>query len=195
MLLFNRVKNLLMSPKTEWIAISGESLSGIPLIFSYLLPLAIAAALATFLGFTFRAAAYFGMRFGIMVAIMLLIRMIIGVYIDALVTDALAPSFASEKNMNKSIQLVVYAATPIYLGSLLNLIPAIGWLGSIAGLIYAVYLFFLGIPILKKTPDDKVPIYLIAIIGVVLVVNWILEMIMTRLYFLPYPDGMNPLLH
>ncbi len=189
MRLINRVKNLLLSPKTEWEVISGESLSGMPLIFSYLLPLAIAAALATFLGFALWAGPFFGMHYGILSAIILLIELVAGIYINALVTDALAPSFASQKNLDRSIQLVVYAATPFYIGSLLNLIPSIGWLGSLAGMIYSVYLFYLGIPVLKKTPADKVPIYLIAIVLALIVIGWILQTILVKLFLVSYAEG------
>ncbi len=188
--LIDRVKKLLLSPKTEWETINGESLSGFPLITSYLLPLALAASLATLIGFGFLAGGL-GLRYGISMAVIMFVQLIAGIYINALVTDALAPTFSSEKNLDKSIQLVVYAATPFYIGSLLNVIPFIGWLGTIAGLIYSVYLFYLGIPVLKKTPEVKVPVYLLAIILILLVVGWIIRMILFRLFFFSMMGGIG----
>jgi hypothetical protein len=138
----DRVKNILLKPKEEWQVINAETNSGMPLIISYLVPLAAAAAIATFIGYAF----VFGqgsIQFGLVRAIIILIQLVISVYVTAFVTDALAPSFASEKNMNKSIQLVVYAATPAYIGALFNILPFIGWLGSLAGGIYSLYLFYL----------------------------------------------------
>jgi hypothetical protein len=191
MALLDRVKNIILKPKEEWLVIDNETTSGMSLIFSYLFPLALIAALATFLGiafFTFGLG--LGMQYGLISAIIMLVQLVVSVYVNALVTDALAPSFASEKNMGKSTQLVVYAATPAYLGAILNIIPVIGWLGSLAGGIYSIYLFYLGIPVLKKTPQDKVPVYLIVIIAVLIIVYFILRMIFIRLLFASYFLGL-----
>jgi hypothetical protein len=183
--LLDRVKNMLLKPKEEWLVIDNETNSGVPLIMSYLLPLTIVAALATFLGILIVGGSLL-MEFGLITALILLVQLIVAVYVNAVVTDALAPSFSSQKNLNKSIQLVVYAATPSYVGAILNIIPSIGWLGMLAGGIYSIYLFYLGIPILKKTPEDKIPIYLIAIIVVLALVYWLLQMLLWRVCFPDY---------
>lgn len=189
--LIERVKNLLIKPKDEWRVIDTEQNSGMPLIMSYLFPLAIAAALATFVGYAFLTR--FGtVKYGLIYALIALVQLFISVYVNAIITDALAPSFESQKNLGKSIQLVVYSATPVFLGSLLNVFPPIGWLGMIAGGVYSVYLLFLGIPVLKKTPEDKVPIYLLLIIVVLAILYWLIGYIMARIiwtstYGMPHP--------
>ena len=78
----NRAKNLLLSPRTEWEVISGESLSGMRLIFSYLLPLAIVASLASFIGDSFRTGSL-GLWSGLIQGIDLLIQLVVGIYIYA----------------------------------------------------------------------------------------------------------------
>jgi len=181
--LIDRVKNILTKPKEEWQVINGESHSGMPLIISYLVPLAAAAAIATFIGYAFLYHGGIGVTGGLIYAIIAFLQLVIAVYISAYVIDALAPSFSSEKNLSKSIQLVVYSATPAYVGALLNIIPAIGWLGSLAGAIYAIYLMYLGLPVLKKTPVDKVPIYLIIIIVVQMLIFWLISYIILRLFW------------
>lgn len=180
--LLERVKNIITKPKEEWQVINGEAKSGMPLIVSYLLPLAALAAIASFIGYSFLFRGEgIGIKTGLIYAVIAFLQMVISVYISALVTDALAPSFASEKNMNKSIQLIVYAATPAYVGGLLNIIPAIGWLGSLAGGVYSIYVLYLGLPIMKKTPEDKTPIYLIVIILALAVLYWLINYILMRL--------------
>lgn len=192
MALFDRVKNIILKPKEEWLVINNEPPSGISLIFTYLLPLALIAAVATFIGFAFLTFGIgFGMEYRLIYAVITLLQLVVSVYINALVTDALAPSFSSEKNLGKSIQLVVYAATPAYVGAILNIIPVIGWLGSLAGGIYSIYLFYLGIPVMKKTPQDKVPVYLIVIIAVLILVYVIIQMIMWRVIFASYFIGFH----
>lgn len=179
--LVNRVKNILTNPKGEWQVINSEALTGMPLITSYLLPLAVVAALATFIGYAFFMP-YGGIKFGLVYALIAIIQMILAVYVNAYITDALAPSFSSEKNLGKSIQLVVYSATPVYIGSILNIIPGLGWLFILIGSIYAIYLMYLGLPILKKTPEDKAPIYLIIIIVVLAIIWWLIGYILGRIF-------------
>ncbi|HLX91010.1 MAG TPA: Yip1 family protein [Puia sp.] len=190
MALINRVRNIIVNPKEEWKLISAESSPGPSLIFSYLFPLALAASIATFIGFSFLTFGFsVGTGFALVTAIIMLVQLLVTVYVNAFVTDALAPSFSSEKNLGKSIQLVVYAATPAYVGAILNIIPAIGSLGTLAGSIYSIYLFYLGIPILKKTPPEKAVGYLIAIIVVMIIVFWIIRSILWRLVFPTYYIG------
>lgn len=181
--LIDRVKNLLTKPKEEWQVINTETNSGMPLIVSYLVPLAALAAVASFIGYAFLFHGGWGVKAGLIYALIAFLQLVLAVYINAYVTDALAPSFASEKNLNKSIQLVVYAATPAYVGGLLNIFPVIGWLGSLAGAIYSIYLLYIGLPIMKKTPEDKVPIYLIVIILVLAVIYWLISYIILKIFW------------
>lgn len=72
------------------------------------------------------------------------------VYVIAIVTDALAPTFGGTKNQSNALKLVVYAMTPIWLAGVFLLIPQLRILG-----LYGLYLFWLGIPALMKAPDEK----------------------------------------
>ena len=76
------------------------------------------------------------------------------IYITALIVDALAPSFKSEKNFGRSLQLAVYGYTPAWVAGILNIIPSLSWLSFLAGL-YGIYLMFLAFTPIKKTPEDK----------------------------------------
>jgi hypothetical protein len=89
------------------------------------------------------------------------------------VIDALAPSFSSEKNLNKSAQLVAYASTPSWVAALLMVLPSLGILGLFG--LYGIYLFYIGLPVLKKTPDDKRVGYMVIAALVIIVVSWVLQ--------------------
>jgi hypothetical protein len=178
--IINRVKNILTKPKEEWQVINAESTTGKNLAMSYLLPLAIVAAAAVFIGFGF-IIDFASVKFALVIAIVFFLQLVLSIYITGYVADALSPSFGSEKNVNKSLQLVIYASTPFLVGHALYIFPSIGWLGLLAGGIYSLYLLFLGIPALKKTPEDKVPIYLIVIVVVLALAYWLIRYIAARI--------------
>ena len=116
----------------------------------------------------------------------------ISVFVSAFVIDALAPSFGSEKNMGRSVQLVAYSYTPGWIGGLLAIIPSIAIVGVLAGL-YGLYLLYLGLPKLKKTPEDKLIGYFVVSLLVIIVVYFVIGMIMAAILPLkPYGvDGLN----
>ena len=134
MSLIDRVKNMITSPAQEWDVIASEQPDTGKIITGYVLPLAGAAGLAAFIGYGFIGTSYFGVRvaginWGLHQAISVLVGAIAGVFISAFVIDALAPSFASEKNMGRSVQLVAYSYTPGWVGGLLAIIPSIALIG------------------------------------------------------------------
>ena len=53
-------------------------------------------------------------------------------YITALVVDALAPSFGSEKNFGRSLQLVAYGSTPTLVAGLFQILPLLASIESVA---------------------------------------------------------------
>ncbi len=195
--LIERAKNIIVQPVKEWDVISTEQPDIGKIITGYVLPLAGAAAVAAFIGYGLIGVSYFGIRFksidlGLYQAINVLITALISVFVSAFVIDALAPSFGSEKNMGRSVQLVAYSYTPGWIGGLLAIIPSIAIVGVLAGL-YGLYLLYLGLPKLKKTPEDKLIGYFVVSLLVIIVVYFVIGMIMAAILPLkPYGvDGLN----
>lgn len=177
--LIERVKNIITSPNKEWDVIAAETPDTGKIITGYVLPLAGAAALAAFIGYGFISTRYLGgINWGIYYAVSALVVAIVGVFLSAFVIDALAPSFGSEKNMGRSIQLVAYSYTPAWVGGLLAIIPVLGIIGGLFGL-YGLYLLYLGMPKLKKTPADKHVGYFVVSLLVIIVVYFIIGYIMS----------------
>lgn len=175
--LIDRVKNILITPKTEWDVINGETATPQSLLTTYVLPLAIVSVVGPVLtGFLFAGA--FGLKFYLITAVIAFVSTILGFYVSTYVIDLLAPSFGSEKNLNKSAQLVAYSTTPSYVAGLLSFIPVIGGLLKFAAWIYSIYIMYLGIGPLKKTLEDKKVVYLlvafVVMIGITLVIGAIL---------------------
>lgn len=180
--LIERIKNIIITPKTEWEKISGEEQSLSSVLTSYVVPLALAGAVCAFIGYGFIGIDYGffrmkGMDWGLKMAIIQIISAVIGVVVTAFVVDALAPSFGSEKNLNKSAQLVAYGYTPAFIGALFTILPVIAILGSLFGL-YGIYLMYLGLGPIKKTPEDKKVVYLVITIVVLIVVYIVLSLIL-----------------
>jgi hypothetical protein len=188
----------MMTPAKEWDVINGEEANVPGIITGYVLPLAGAAAVAAFIGYGFIGFNYgFGLRikgidWGLYQGITVLAGALLSVFVSAFIIDALAPSFGSEKNLGKSVQLVAYAWTPGWVGGLLAIIPSLAIIGGLAGL-YGLYLLYVGLPKLKKTPQDKQVSYfvvsLIVMIVVFMVIGFILGKILMSAFGLSYGLG------
>jgi hypothetical protein len=184
--IITRIKNILVSPAKEWEVIGNEEPNTGQIITGYVIPLAGAAAIAAFIGYGLIGLNVgFGIRlkgfnWGIYQALSILIMTIGSVFISAAVMDALASNFGSEKNMGRSIQLVAYSYTPVWLGALLAILPSLSLIGSLAGL-YGLYLLYTGIPRLKKTPPDNHVGYFVVSLIVLLVVYFIIGLIMSKI--------------
>jgi Yip1 domain len=174
--LIERVKNIIIDPKKEWEVIAGENDTLQNVIIKYVLPLAAIGAVCTFIGYAFLGNV-FGMGWAIKTAVIAFISSVVGVIITSFVVDALAPSFGSEKNLNKSAQLVAYGYTPAFVGALLSIIPILGIIGSLFGL-YGIYLMYLGLGPMKKTPEDKKVVYLLVTIAILIGVYIVLGVIL-----------------
>ena len=91
------------------------------------------------------------------------------VYVVALIVDALAPNFGSQKNFLQALKLVAFSMTAAWLAGIFSLLPALSILGLLG--LYSLYVLFLGLPILMKTPEDKVIPYFVVILIAAVVVN------------------------
>ena len=195
--LIDRVKNIITNPNKEWTVIAAEPADSGKIITGYVLPLAGLAAIAAFIGYGLMGFNVFGFRvsgvnWGLYQALTILINAIISVFVTAAVVDALAPSFGSEKNFNRSVQLVAYSFTPAWVGGILAIFPPIALIGALFGL-YGLYLLYLGIPKIKNTPVEKQVGYFVVILIVTLIVyfviGWILGRLLMNIFGLSYGYG------
>jgi hypothetical protein len=82
--------------------------------------------------------------------------------------DALAPTFRGQKNRPNALKLATYSMTPVWLAGAFSLIPGLRPLGILG--LYGVYLFWLGVPVLMKAPNERSMPYTgaVAICGIVI---------------------------
>jgi len=182
--LVERARNILFTPKTEWNTIAGESATVASLLTGYVVPLSLIPVLATIInGLLWSSAGYAVMRFFIIAAIGAFVKSILTYVITAYVVDLLAVNFKSEKDINRSAQLVAYASTGYWVSTILGVVPYLGWLGIIAGASYSVFLMYLGVGPLKKTPEDQRIVYVIITIVLMLVAMFVIEAIYNAMFF------------
>ncbi len=180
--LVDRAKNIILKPDDEWNAIANEEPNIQQILLGYVLPLALIPTIAIIIGWgvvgTFGFTSF---TYGIAMGLVQLINAFLSVLIAAFVIDALAGSFGSQKNMGRAVQLVAYSMTPVWLAGILNIFPAIGWLGGLIGL-YGLFLMYKGLAPMMKTPDDKKIGYLIVSIIILIVVYFVIAAILTAIF-------------
>ena len=161
MSVIDRVKNICLSPTTEWPAIAEEQTTTGALLSGYVAPLAAIGAVAglvggSIIGRTLPFIGTYRVPFftGISLAIFTFVMAIVGVFILSLVIDALAPTFGGEKNSSQALKVAVYSYTPAWVAGALQILPALSILTLLAGL-YGIYLLYLGLPRLMKSSKDK----------------------------------------
>lgn len=170
-----RVQRLLLSPAAEWDAIAGEPADVQKIYMNYVGPLVVASALAGAIGMavigisvpfagTFRV----GIGAALSSAVLQILIGLIMVYVVAFVINALAPNFGATQDMGNAFKLAAYAPTASWVAGLAMILPSLGIIGLLGGL-YSLYLLYVGLPKLMKPAEDKVMVYTLAIVGVMIV--------------------------
>ena len=161
MTIIERVKNICLTPKTEWPVIAGEPTSSGALLTGYVAPLAAVGAAAGFIGLSLigQGTFFFGtfrlpIVLGLVQAVISFVGAIVAVFVVSLIINALAPSFGAEKNSAMAMKVAAYSYTPALAAGVLRVLPALGTLVILAAL-YGLYLLYLGLQSLMKSPQDK----------------------------------------
>jgi uncharacterized membrane protein len=176
----SRVKNILLTPKTEWPAIEAEPTPTGTLVSSYVIPLAAIGAVAGFIGGSlvgttvpFLGTYRVPIMTGLVGGVLTFCFAILGVFILAFIINALAPTFGAQKDSHKAFKVAVYSYTPAWIAGALQILPALAILGIIAAL-YGLYLLYLGLPALMKAPQDKAIPYTAVVVVCAIVLSIVL---------------------
>lgn len=163
--LIARVKNIIMTPATEWPAIDAEASTPRAIYMQYVAPLAAIAPICGFIGRSIIGinTSFFGsyrvpIVTGLVSALLAYALTFVGVFVVALIIDALAPTFGGQKDSLRALKVAAYSSTPAWLAGVFQILPAFGLLGVIGGL-YGLYLLYLGLPLLMRSAKDKAIAY------------------------------------
>lgn len=170
--IIDRAKNIMFQPKKEWDVISQEEPSLNKVVLTYYIPLLLIPTIAQIIGWGLIGKKVSIMMYsytikdwniGITSGIASFITSILALFVLAFLIDVLAPSFKSEKNFNRSLQLAAYSYTPSLVFGIFHIIPALSVIVTLAG-IYGLVLLYLGLKPVKRTPSESVVGYFIVII-------------------------------
>ena len=174
-----RVRNILLTPKTEWPAIADEPTDKGALVTGYVAPLAAIGAIAGFIGGSLvgMSLPFFGtyrvpIMTGLAGAVFTFVFAIVGVFLLAFIINALAPTFGAQQDSNKAFKVAVYSYTPAWIAGALNILPALGLLGVLVAL-YGLYLLYLGLPALMKAPAEKSVAYTAVVVVCAIVLSFV----------------------
>ncbi|MBN1894674.1 YIP1 family protein [bacterium] len=146
---YRRVRDILFNPLDAWTTIRNEDTSITGIFKETLLILMAVPALSRFLGWGILG---IGSHFGR--AVTWYSIMLLGLWGISKLVTYLAPNFGTEVDDLSGFKLVVYSAAPFLASGVFFLIPILGVL-TLAGMLYSLYVLFIGIPVMTGVPKDK----------------------------------------
>lgn len=158
--LVNRIKNILVTPQTEWPVVGAEPMTVKDVYLRYVLIVAgLAAVMAVLLN-------------GLVIGLFTYAVALGAVFLLGVLADALAPGFGGERNLSQGVKLIGFAATAGWIAALFSFIPWLGGLIAFAGFIYTLVQLYFGAPYTTKVPKDRALGYVV-VIAVIWFAIWI----------------------
>ena len=180
--LVERIKGILLQPKSEWSVIERERGDAGYLFPNYVAVVAAIPAVCTFIGTSIIGIGAYrvGIGLGLVRAVVVYALSLAGVFVVAYIIDFLAGTFGARKNPDNAMRVSAYAPTAAWIAGVFNIIPALAFLGILG--LYSLYLLHTGIAALMKPPADKAVVYTIAVIVCAIIV-WIIIFGITAMLF------------
>jgi len=179
-----RAKAILMTPKTEWPVIAGEQTTAGELFKNYVFWLAGVAALASFIGNSIIGHSMWilgtyrmGIGAGATHAVVMWALSLLYTWLFGWLIDALAPTFGGQKDRVQALKTAAYAFTAGWVASIATILPVLGGLIALAGLIYGIYLLYVGLPHTMKCPAERAGAYTAVTVVIAIVAGWILSLV------------------
>jgi hypothetical protein len=167
--LVERVKAMLLSPKSEWPRIAAEPMTAPQIYTSWVMILGAIAPLAIAIGWGMSVGFSASIRFAIANYVIALVM----TALIALVVDFLAPQFGGTKDFVAALKLSAFSYTAAFVAGVFHLLGSFGGMLVLIGMVYAWYTFYLGAPVLKKCSEDKAVLFTI----IVVVIGFVLGML------------------
>ncbi|CAN5400153.1 hypothetical protein BH09PSE6_BH09PSE6_13010 [soil metagenome] len=179
-----RVTGITLRPKLEWPVIDAETTPTNTVLFGYVAPLAVLLGVMTFIHLSVIGISmpFYGLMrtpvfAGLFSSIVSLVMTFIGVLIIAALIEVFAPTFGGQKNMRQSIRTAAYAFTPAWIASVAMIVPWLGTLVRLVAACYAVYVLYLGLPVMMRVAKEKAAGYTAAVVACAIVVGIVLGIV------------------
>jgi hypothetical protein len=190
-----RARALLVSPRTEWPVIAAEPATVQDLYREYIMILAAIPPICQFVKTSILGYGWHGFRIyrlgvgaGLTAAIVEYVVSLLGVYVLAVIIEALAPNFAGESNRIQALKVAGYSYTASWIAGCAQILPGLYGLVALAGAIYSVYLLYLGLPSTMKVLPERAGGYTAVTVIVALILGWIIAVITGGITGVPLSD-------
>lgn len=177
---------MLFHPAAEWRIIGGERRRMRSVFVGYVLPMSLIPAMCSFVGYGFVGASGLlfrvsGWYWGVSMAIDSLITSFSVYLLGTWLVDRMSTAFGGKRDLDRSAQLVAYAYTPAWLAGIFYVQPEVQGL-VVLGL-YSVYLFYLGIPVMKPLPDDQRIAFTISSAIVLIIIRFVVGLLIVNIVY------------
>jgi hypothetical protein len=169
--LIGRAKSILLTPRAEWQVIAAETDTIRGIYTGYIMIMAAIPAVKLLLSSRFLGVSI------LPIVITTYVLSLAGIFLVALIVDALAPTFGGQKDRLQALKVVAYAYTAAWVAAIIGMVPGLGLLSALAGMIYGLYLLYLGLPFTMKCPPEKSLGYTVVTVIVAIVVSIVLGLI------------------
>ena len=195
--LIQRARALLVTPRTEWPIIAVEPATVQSLYRDYFMILAAIPPICQFVKVSILGYAWHGFRVyrlgmgaGLSAAIVAYVTSLAAIYVLAIIVEALAPNFGGESNRIQALKVSGYAYTASWVAGVGLILPGLSGLIALAGAIYSVYLFYLGLPsTMKVLPERAISFTAIVVISG-FVLGWIIAVVVGGITGVTWSDGL-----
>jgi len=160
MVSIDRVRAMVLSPRTEWPKVEAEGADTTALLRDYLAWIAAVLAIATFIGFSIVGFGVLGTTVrmsivgGLVNAVLSVLLTLVIAFVLAKVAAALAPRFGGRDDFGSALKLVVYGSTAALVSGVVYVLPFLAPLAML-GSLYSIYVVYLGVPVLMRVPSQR----------------------------------------
>ncbi len=174
----NHLLGIMISPKTEWEAIRASDDSIVMTYLKFVIPLALLPAVAWYYG-SVEVGWELGDRIikltsesAMQIMVLFYLAMIVGVSGLGFMVHWMSATYeASESSLARGVQIAAYTLTPMFVCGIIGFYPML-WLDMLLGCAaasYAVYLLYIGVPIVLNIPSERGFLFASAMVAVGLV--------------------------
>jgi hypothetical protein len=182
--IIDRAKSILLTPRSEWplVAEEPDTVGGLYtkyIVIMAAIPVVVHFISASLIGVSVPILGYYrvGVPAALSRAIISYVVALVGIFIAALVVNALAPTFGGQKNQVQALKTFAYACTASWVASIVGLVPGLTLIAALAGGIYGIYLLNMGLPFTMKCPPEKSVGYTAVTIIVTIIIVIVLNLI------------------
>lgn len=181
--LLQRVKAIVLTPRTEWPVIAAEATSAQDIYLRYVAPLVAIGVIASLIGgvligipMPMLGTVRLGMGTALAGAVLHFVLTFVAIFVVAMIVDALAPTFGGQKDALRALKVTAYSFTPAWIAAVLTILPVLGPIAGLIGL-YGLYLMYLGLPVLMRAPADKALGYTVVVVLCAIVLSIVVSAI------------------